>query len=151
VGSWWSQKLNGGTAAPQAPATAPQTYVQRQVTQPQPQVGQQVVSGQQKLDNVSFTEALALAEQGVIITQGDPRGAARFEKDSCPECGSASYFSRTQASGSGSAAGGRVMNTQTGLTATAAPICFDCGYRGGIYPQQTGEIYRDVITAPEEE
>lgn len=145
MSNWWAEKLaavRGPTPQPQAPP------VYRQITSPhqqpyvQPQMAPQVpVDGAQKLDNVSFTDALALAEQGVLVSRGDPRGAAKFDTDHCPECGSNNFFKRSNASGRGASAGGRVLNTSTGQMVHAAPLCMDCGFRGGVIPMQTGELY----------
>lgn len=140
MSNWWANKI--GSQTTQQPAQQPQGYVQQQVVQPQPHVGHQALPGQQKLDNVSFTDALAMAQSGGIVSQGDPRGIKMHgETDHCPMCGSNNFFHRSSMSGRGGSAGGRVMNTNTGQLVSAAPLCMDCGFRGGVIPQQTGELY----------
>lgn len=153
MSNWWANKLGGGgTAAPAAPAPV-QRYDQspaQRVLQPQPDVGQVTDDHLIELHKQGLLTDTQLMLERTKLHGGNRRnGAARFDTENCPECGDTRYFSRSTASGAGSAAGGRILNTTTGETVTAAPICFACGYRGGVIPQQTGELY-DSITDTEE-
>lgn len=129
--SWWARKL-GTEPAPQPaqPQWSPQQYAQPQ-GQPQsypatgpgyhgpPPQGMDPNTVQVTKDNVVALTGLWKGGKGTAT-----------ETQRCPECGGADYFTRQNVSGS------RIINTSSGMAASAAPHCFDCGFSGGLYPTQ---------------
>lgn len=142
MSNWWANKLGGGT-----PAAPPQPYQQtngQQIIRPQQHVEQPQITDDYLIQlhkNGQITDAQLLMERTALHGGNRKNGAARFDTGHCPECGSDLYFSRSTASAAGGSAGGRILNTSTGQRVEAAPLCMSCGYRGGIFPQQTGELY----------
>lgn len=129
--SWWARKL--GTE-PQQPApqwspapvqTVPGHAASYPATGPAyqgpPPMGAQTQHIQVTKDNVVALTGLWQGGQGT-----------KTETQRCPQCGSSDYFSRANVSGS------KMVNTNSGTMAHAAPHCFDCGHNG-MYTQAGGQ------------
>ena len=59
-----------------------------------------------------------------VLERGNQKnGAAKHEREHCPECGDARYFTREHRKL-------RKLNTNTGQMVPPAPICEACGYNG---------------------
>lgn len=125
--SWWARKLGNPEPAqqpqpqygypqqPSYPATGPAYHG------PPPQQPQSTQHIQVTKDNVVALTGLWQGGQGT-----------KTETMRCPSCGSGDYFSRANVSGS------KMVNTNSGTMAHAAPHCFDCGYNG-LYEQAGGQ------------
>jgi hypothetical protein len=150
VSNWWAQKLNGGR---QQPVPAP-SYPQQQGVAPLPQHLAPAGAVQQPQPGYkpqTFSEALAMGDglvaTGITSVRRTSAGRAG-EVHNCPECGSANYFDRSSLGARGNGAGGTIM-TAGGSKVHAAPLCWECGYRGSAIPQQYGEL-NDALLVDDE-
>jgi hypothetical protein len=114
--SWWADKLNGNAPQQRAYAPPPQ-YVQ---PQQQPQYAPQYQQPQQP-DGIMIAGGFVPMHK--VVSGNTANGAARFERNTCPECGDPRYFNRDNPKL-------RKINLRTGESVAPAPLCEACGYNG---------------------
>lgn len=121
--SWWARKL--GTE-PQRPAPTPQ------YGQPASYPQTPVYGGPPPLQ--PSTQHVQVTKDNIVAMTGMWKGGqgTKTETSRCPNCGGTDFFSRSNVNGS------RIINSNSGTTASAAPHCFDCGYNG-MYTQAGGQ------------
>jgi hypothetical protein len=140
MSNWWGNKLTGAPTAPARPAAYDPAPRPPQGYQPPAPFGGQ----QQPQAPAPPPQSYAPPDPGdpnghlrnVWNYQGNPRGGAgeTATLGSCPDCGSARFFSRTNAGG--------VMNANTGMTVYPSPECADCGYpnQQGVLAGSAGKV-----------
>jgi hypothetical protein len=129
--SWWSDKL-GAPAPPQQTqqyAPARPQYAPQQYQQPQPP------------QHPGTVELGGMQVPIQVLEQGNVKdGAARFEREVCPECGDPRFFTRASRKLS-------KINLRTGQTCPPAPMCEACGYNG-IFEQYASKM-ADLVGDPQ--
>lgn len=129
--SWWARKLGNEPAAPPQHQGYPQQQGYPQApSYPATGPGYHGPPPQQP----QTTEHIQVTKENVVALTGLWKGGqgTKTETQSCPNCGSGDYFSRANVSGS------KMVNTNSGTMAHAAPHCFDCGHNG-LYTQAGGQ------------
>ena len=146
-GSWWAKKL-GGDQPSAPPASRPSPYANvlpQGMGQNQDQMMQRYMDRngihmtpdpEPAFLQVGPSEVAVPPPEEMMTLDGDPhnyhrrmwgwrgdakRGGARETAitGNCPDCDSPRFFSRS---------GNSVINTNTGLSASPRPECFECGY-----------------------
>lgn len=137
--SWWSDKINGG----QQPAPQPQQqYVHPQAYAPAPRYAPQPQPHTQGSDQMVEFGGILVRRDGFdyVMQNGNIKnGAAKHERETCPECGDPRYFTREHRKL-------RKLNVKTGQMVSPAPICEACGYNG-LYEQYGNQV---ALTTDEE-
>jgi hypothetical protein len=142
--SWWSDKLGTPPPPPQQ-QQYPQAYAPAQQYAPAPQYPPQQQQPQQP-QFVTFAPGMGVQSNGYMVPydvaiRGNMKdGAAKFEREVCPECGDPRYFTRASRKLS-------KINLRTGQTCPPAPICEACGYNG-MFEQYASKM-ADVVGDPQ--
>lgn len=129
---WWSNKLGHQPTEAPAPTWTPQPPHQWQPVGHTQQQPQQYAQPQQPQQQEQYFVLGGVAIPASKAAAGNPKGAARHERDNCPECGDPRYFNRDHRKL-------LKLNTKTGQKVAPAPICEACGYNG-LFEQYGNQV-----------